>query len=81
MSREKINEGMPISIDNLRVGLRYRLENYGDKVEFEVLEKLSDNDFRVKDLHTLEVFHFQDLVRYGMSKDYELREMHWKSQS
>ena len=70
---------MPISIDNLRVGLRYRLENYGDKVEFEVLEKLSDNDFRVKDLHTLEVFHFQDLVRYGTAKDYELRELHWKS--
>ncbi len=38
--------------------MRYRLENYGDKVEFEVLEKLSDNDFRIKDLHTLEVFHF-----------------------
>lgn len=70
---------MPISIDNLRVGLRYRLENYGDKVEFEVLEKLSDNDFRIKDLNTLEVFHFQDLVRYGTAKDYELRELHWKA--
>lgn len=72
---------MPISIDNLRVGLRYRLENYGEKVEFEVLEKLSDNDFRIKDLQTLEVFNFQDLVRYGMAKDYELRELHWKSHS
>lgn len=66
---------MAISIDNLRIGLRYHLKNYGENTDFEVLEKTAENDFKVKDLHTLETYHFQDLIRYGIAKDYELEEI------
>lgn len=66
---------MAISIDNLRIGLRYHLKNFGEVTEFEVLEKTSENDFKIKDLNSLETFHFQDLIRYGISKDYELEEL------
>lgn len=66
---------MAISIDNLRVGLRYHLKNYGEVVDFEVMEKTAENDFKLKDIHTLETYHFQDLIRYGIAKDYELEEI------
>ncbi len=66
---------MAISIDNLRIGLRYYLKNFDERTEFEVLEKISENDFKVKDLHSLETFYFQDLIRFGISKDYELEEL------
>lgn len=66
---------MAISIDNLRVGLRYHLKNYQEEVDFEVIEKTAEDDFKVRDIHTLETFHFQDLIRYGIAKDYELEEI------
>lgn len=66
---------MAILTDNLRVGLKYHLKNYGEVVDFEVIEKTAEDDFKVKDIRTLETYHFQDLIRYGVAKDYELEEI------
>lgn len=66
---------MAISIDNLRVGLKYHFKNYGEVLDFEVMERTAEDDFKVKDIHTLEIYHFQDLIRYGVAKDYELDEI------
>lgn len=66
---------MPLSLDTLRVGRRYRLRNYGEEHVFQVLEVLEEQDFRVKDMHTLDVYLLSDLIRYGRSKDFDLEEV------
>jgi len=64
-----------ISFDNIRVGKQYILKNFDDVYEFEVLEKLSPVNYRLKDLHTLERYELEDLIRWGKGKDFEVREI------
>lgn len=66
---------MPLAFDNLRVGKKYHLHNYGETSEFFVQERLSTNNFKVKDLHTLEIYELQDLIKYGRSDDFDLWEI------
>ncbi|BDD10620.1 hypothetical protein FUAX_30520 [Fulvitalea axinellae] len=65
---------MPMSVNALRVGKRYRLKNFGEESEFEVLEIFEDDDCRVKDIYSLEEFRLSDLTRYGVGADYDLEE-------
>ncbi|CAN5277991.1 hypothetical protein BH09BAC3_BH09BAC3_21810 [soil metagenome] len=64
-----------LSFDVLRVGKKYRLVNYGDKYEFEVERILSNGDFAVKDLTTLERYKLKDTFKFGKGKDFELRDL------
>lgn len=66
---------MSISPDVFRTGKSYRMINFGDTYEFTVLRFLDKDNFLLKDLHTLETYMFQDLIRYGKSKDYFLEEL------
>lgn len=63
-----------MSFDNLRVGKHYRLTNYGEVSEFEVLE-VFDGDFRVKDLLSLDEYRLSKLVEYGTSDDFDVEEL------
>lgn len=65
-----------ISFDNIRVGNKYILKNYDDIYEFEVMERLSNDNYKLKDLHTLERYELDDLVRWGKGKDFEVSEMY-----
>ena len=64
-----------LSFNALRVGKKYRLVNFGDTYEFQVERILVNDDFKVKDLHTLERFLLKDVVKFGTGKDFELREL------
>lgn len=64
-----------LALNSLRAGKKYWLVNYGEKREFEILEVLPPEDFRLKDIHTLEEYLFSDIIRYGKGDDYEIREM------
>jgi hypothetical protein len=64
-----------ISLDVLRVGKKYKLVNYGEIHEFEIEHALSNRDYRVKDIHTLERYELQDLIKFGRGKDFEIREL------
>ncbi|MFZ5973350.1 MAG: hypothetical protein ACOYXA_17330 [Bacteroidota bacterium] len=64
-----------LSFDVLRVGKKYRLINYDEKYEFEIERILTNGDFKVKDLHTLERYLLKDTIKYGVGKDFEIREM------
>ncbi len=66
---------MSLAFSSIRVGKKYRLTNYGEVAEFEVLESLGRSDFGVKDLHTLEKYRMSELVKYGKGKDYSLWEI------
>ena len=64
-----------LSFNALRVGKKYRLVNFGDTYEFLVERILVNDDFKVKDLHTLECFLLKDVVKFGTGKDFEIREL------
>ena len=66
---------MSLAFSSMRVGKKYILTNYGDISEFEVMESLGRIDFRLKDLHTLELYRLSDLVKFGKGKDYSLWEL------
>ncbi len=64
-----------LSFDVLRIGKKYRLVNYGDRYEFEIEKILSNGDFNVKDLHTLERYHLKETIKFGKGKDFEIRDL------
>ncbi len=59
----------------IRVGKRFVLSNFGEKYEFEVMRILPDGRVEAKDLHTLETYFLDDLIRFGLGKDYSLYEL------
>jgi len=59
----------------LRVGKKYSLVNYGDRYEFQIERILLNDDFKVKDLNTLERFNLKDVLKFGKGKDFEIREL------
>jgi hypothetical protein len=61
-----------LSFDVLRTGKKYRLINFGEQHEFIIENILSNGDFRVKDLLTLERYNLKELIRYGKGKDFLL---------
>lgn len=64
-----------LSFDVLRVGKRYSLVNYGDRYEFEIEHILGNNDFAVKDIHTLERYQLKETLKFGKGKDFEIRDL------
>jgi len=64
-----------MSFDNMRVGKKYFIKNHGETTSFSVLETLGRNDFRIKDLMSLEVYSFGTLIEYGIGRDFELYEI------
>lgn len=65
---------MARSFNNLRVGKRFELTNYGESFEFEVVEIMSDGDCKLKDINTLEPYSLFDLVALGKGKDFDINE-------
>ncbi len=63
------------SFETLRVGMKYRIKNFGDTYEFEILKRLSDLNYLVKDLHTLETFELEEITRWGLGKDFTVDEL------
>lgn len=64
-----------LSYNSLRAGTRYWLVNFGDRYEFEILEVLGPQDFKLKDINTLEVYFMSELIQYGKGQDFEIREL------
>jgi len=71
----KTNYQLQASFDTIRTGKTYRLSNYGEKIEFEVLEIMPEYDCKIRSLDTLETFMLSDLVKYGVSEDYQFLEI------
>jgi hypothetical protein len=65
---------MPISFETIRVGKKYKLINDGEVYLFEVMEKLINGDFKLKDTQTFENYTLHQLVQFGKTKDYDLME-------
>ena len=65
---------MSLSLNNIRTHSKYRLTNYGEVYEFEVTEILPFDEFKLKDIHTMESYMFSDLIIEGKGKDFSV----WK---
>lgn len=66
---------MATSFNNLRVGKKFRLVNFGESFDFEVLEIMSDGDCQLKDVYTLENYTLYDLIRYGKGNDFDVNDL------
>lgn len=66
---------MPLAIDNIRVGRVYRLVNYGEIRYLQAMERIGRENFKVKDLDTLELYDLEELLQWGIGKDYDLDEV------
>lgn len=64
-----------LAFSSMRVGKKYRLINYGEKSEFTLVEVVSRNDYKLKDIFSLEFYFMSDLTRFGKGEDFELREI------
>lgn len=75
MARQKDKSELYASFNIIRTGKRYRLVNFGETSEFEIIEILSDENCVVRSLDTLETYHLADLVRYGKGDDFDFEEI------
>tara|TARA_A100001011_G_C13892763_1_gene667713 strand:- start:147 stop:350 length:204 start_codon:yes stop_codon:yes gene_type:complete len=62
-----------LAFSSLRVGKRYRLTNYGECFEFELISILGRDEFLLKDLITLETYTMSRLIGFGKGDDLEIR--------
>lgn len=63
------------SFDTIRVGKKYRLKNFGETFDFEVMSRLHDQNYKLKDLYTLESYELDDLIRWGKGNDFDFDEL------
>ena len=66
---------MSISVDTIRIGKKYYIVNYGERHEFIVLKRISEKNFLIEDLLTLEKYELQEFMAYGKGDDFELFEL------
>lgn len=66
---------MGLAFSSLRVGKRYRLTNHREIFEFTIMEVMGREDFRLKDIHTLEEYTMGDLTRFGRGSDFSIWEL------
>jgi len=65
---------MSIAFNNIRIHKEYVLTNFGERYEFMVMEIISDQEFLLKDIHTLDIYLMSDLLSSGRGKDYSIWE-------
>lgn len=63
-----------LAINNLRKGSKYCVTNHGDSCVFEVLEFIGEDNYRIKDISSLEVTTLDEFLRWGTGKDFDLVE-------
>ena len=66
---------MNAAFDIMRVGKRYKLVNFGEEYEFEVVDILDSGDYILKTVDTLEKLMLSDLVKYGTGADFYFDEL------
>jgi len=63
------------SFNILRVGKRFRMMNLGDEYDFIVMKVTTKGEYYVKDLYSLEEYILDDVLKYGVGKDFSLIEL------
>ncbi len=66
---------MSKSFNNLRIGKKFRLVNFGEISEFEVVEIMGNGDCLLKDVYTLERYKLYDLISLGKGEDFDIEDL------
>ena len=66
---------MPLALSSLQTGHSYIIKNYGEEVEFQVVDIRSDGEVQVRNKYSMEIFLLSEITRYGKGKDYDLQEL------
>lgn len=66
---------MSKSFNNLRIGKKFRLVNFGEISEFEVVEIMGNGDCLLKDINTLEPYKLYDLMSFGRGDDFDIEDL------
>lgn len=66
---------MPLALSSLQTGHSYIIKNYGEEVEFQVVDIKSDGEVEVRNLFSMEIFLLSEITRYGKGHDYDLQEL------
>ena len=64
-----------LALNSLRKGHCYKVVNFGDVYEFQIIEILLEDDFLLKDIHTFEIYKFSLITDYGIGEDYSIDEL------
>ncbi len=65
-----------LAYSSLRVGKKYKAVNYGEEFEFKLEKMIGKSEFELRDLTTLEKYYMSDITRFGIGKDFEIREIY-----
>lgn len=66
---------MSKSFNNLRIGKKFRLVNFGEISEFEVVDMMGNGDYLLKDIYTLEKYKLYDLIGLGKGADFDIEDL------
>lgn len=66
---------MSIAFNTLRTNKKYQLTNYGEQYEFSIVKIVSDEEFLLKDLHTLDEYYMSEVVGQGQGNDFSIWEI------
>lgn len=61
--------------NNFRLSKKYKIINHGEVYEFSVILFVGEGNFKLKDIHTLEEFYFEDIIKFGRGDDFEIVEL------
>jgi len=75
LKKAKNYSELKASFNTIRVGMRYKLVNYGETFIFEVLDIISDENCLVRSVDTLETFQLHDIIKFGKGEDFEFDEL------
>lgn len=64
-----------LAISNLRKNHSYRIVNFDEELTFTVLDVISDENYLIKTIDSLEIMELKDILQYGVSSSYELDEL------
>ena len=65
---------MSIALNSMRANQDYVLTNYGEKYEFTVVTILSNTEFELRDINSLDIYKMSELIGQGKGKDFSLWE-------
>jgi hypothetical protein len=64
-----------LSTGNLRKNHKYRFQNYGEESLFVVLDFVSETNYIIQLVESLEIMEFKTLVDFGLDPNYQLHEI------
>jgi hypothetical protein len=64
-----------LAFSSLRVGRRYKIENYREEFNLQLMEILHPQDFLFKSVDSLEPILMSEIIQFGKGEDFVISEV------